>query len=244
MADFRAYNTVGISYDDAMAVAMEAERSRDFTPTLGDVTVGLSSGTSGRRGLFLSSVPPNGFAGPESVLARMLPASAIRRILTPWMPPIRIAFFLRANSNLYRTIAGRRIEFRFFDLLNGNARRRRRVERMETRRRHSPADGPCVSVERSDRRAPLDRSRKGYFGGGGARRRRCSSRARGVRMCDRSTLSGHRGVSRLYVRAGIDPSQRGLGVHRDRVARRREDAVSARHHRFLEDGAADRALPA
>ncbi len=120
MADFRAYNTVGISYDDAMAVALEAERSRDFTPTLGDVTVGLSSGTSGQRGLFLvSSAERLRWAGV--VLARTLPAAAIRRMLTPWLPPIRIAFFLRANSNLYRTIAGRRIEFRFFDLLTGTS---------------------------------------------------------------------------------------------------------------------------
>ena len=121
MADFRAYNTVGISYDDAMAVALEAERSRDFTPTMGDVTVGLSSGTSGQRGLFLvSSAERLRWAGV--VLARMLPASGIRRILTPWLAPIRIAFFLRADSNLYRTIAGRRIEFRFFDLLNATSR--------------------------------------------------------------------------------------------------------------------------
>jgi putative adenylate-forming enzyme len=120
MADFTAYNTLGVRYEDAMAVALEAERSRDFTPTLGDVTVGLSSGTSGQRGLFLvSSGERLRWAG--TVLARTLPNPAVRRILTPWMPPIRIAFFLRANSNLYRTIASRRIEFQFFDLLSGTS---------------------------------------------------------------------------------------------------------------------------
>jgi putative adenylate-forming enzyme len=120
MDDFSAYNTLGISYDEAMAVALQAEQSRNFLPTLGGVTVGLSSGTSGRRGLFLVSAAERlRWAG--FVLARMLPGSAIRRILTPWMPPIRIAFFLRANSNLYRTIASRRIEFRFFDLHAGES---------------------------------------------------------------------------------------------------------------------------
>ncbi|HTA39115.1 MAG TPA: F390 synthetase-related protein [Candidatus Acidoferrales bacterium] len=120
MADFCAYNTLGITHDEAMAVALEAERSRDFSPAIGDATVGLSSGTSGRRGLFLvSSAERMQWAG--AVLARMLPAAAIGRIATPWMPPIRIAFFLRANSNLYRTVASRRIEFRFFDLTAGLA---------------------------------------------------------------------------------------------------------------------------
>jgi putative adenylate-forming enzyme len=120
MADFGAYNTLGITHQEAMSVALEAERSRDFVPTLRGVTVGLSSGTSGRRGLFLvSDTERLRWAG--TVLARMLPAGAIRRILTPWAPPIRIAFFLRANSNLYRTVASRRIEFRFFDLLDGTS---------------------------------------------------------------------------------------------------------------------------
>ncbi|MDB6078350.1 MAG: adenylate-forming enzyme, partial [Akkermansiaceae bacterium] len=37
--------------------------------------------------------------------------------ISPWRPKLKIAFFLRANSNLYRTLGGRRIAFRYFDLL-------------------------------------------------------------------------------------------------------------------------------
>ena len=49
LTHFDGLNTRDIRYDDAMAVAVAAERSRDFSPELGDVTVGLSSGTSGQR---------------------------------------------------------------------------------------------------------------------------------------------------------------------------------------------------
>lgn len=39
--------------------------------------------------------------------------------LLPWRPPLRIAFFLRANSRLYTTLSSRRIDFAFHDLLLG-----------------------------------------------------------------------------------------------------------------------------
>src|SRR6478736_2946336 len=54
MDNFDTFNTVGLKRDDAMEVALHAERSRDFTPALGGYTVGLSSGTSGHRGIFLA----------------------------------------------------------------------------------------------------------------------------------------------------------------------------------------------
>ncbi len=38
-------------------------------------------------------------------------------MLNPFAPRLKIAFFLRANSNLYTTLSSRRIEFRYFDLL-------------------------------------------------------------------------------------------------------------------------------
>ncbi|PAS96053.1 MAG: adenylate synthase [Candidatus Dactylopiibacterium carminicum] len=95
MAAFDAYNTRGILLDEALPIAMQAERSRDFEPTLGQgsraLTVGLSSGTSGNRGVFLVSKAER----------------------------LRIAFFLRANSNLYTTLNSRRIDFAFHDLLEG-----------------------------------------------------------------------------------------------------------------------------
>jgi putative adenylate-forming enzyme len=108
MANFDTLNTAGIKLDEAMAVALASEHSRDFTPTLRGLTVGLSSGTSGHRGLFVASARErNLWAG--AALAKLLPA--------PMWRAQRVALFLRANSNLYTTLRSRRIHFQFFDLL-------------------------------------------------------------------------------------------------------------------------------
>jgi phenylacetate-coenzyme A ligase PaaK-like adenylate-forming protein len=48
-------NRPGITLEQATEVALRAERERDFRPELpGGVTAGLSSGTSGRRHVFLA----------------------------------------------------------------------------------------------------------------------------------------------------------------------------------------------
>ena len=108
MAYFDTINTRGIKRDEALLVAAEAERSRNFKPRLSGVSVGLSTGTSGVRGLFLASDAERmRWAG--IILARMLPGSLFAGH--------RIAFFLRANNNLYESVSGRaRIRFEFFDL--------------------------------------------------------------------------------------------------------------------------------
>ena len=108
MQNFDQLNTRGIAQADAMALALRAEESRDFTPMLRGITVGLSSGTSGQRGLFLASHGERGrWVG--AVLAKALPRPNWRRH--------RVALFLRANSNLYAQPQGRWLRFRFFDLL-------------------------------------------------------------------------------------------------------------------------------
>src|SRR6266568_2556865 len=97
MEHFDTFNTRGIKRDRAMEVALEAERSRDFQPVIDGITVGLSSGTSGHRGLFLAdSWEQAGWAG--TILARTLHHFQPRRL--------RVAFFLRSNSNLYEQVGG------------------------------------------------------------------------------------------------------------------------------------------
>jgi putative adenylate-forming enzyme len=108
MNHFDQLNTVGILREEAFALALKAERTRDFTPQLNGVTIGLSSGTSGSRGLFLVS-PQEQYAWAGTVLAKVLPRSPLAAH--------RIAFFLRANSNLYGSVSGGRLRFEFFDLL-------------------------------------------------------------------------------------------------------------------------------
>ncbi len=108
MANFGQFNTAGVAREQAMQVALDAERRRDFVPTVGSLTVGLSSGTSGHRGLFLvSSAEQRAWAG--TILARTLHRLRWR--------PTNVAFFLRSNSNLYQQVGGRLVRFRYFDLM-------------------------------------------------------------------------------------------------------------------------------
>ncbi len=111
MASFSTFNTCGIGREQALAVALAAEQQRDFAATVGDLTVGLSSGTSGHRGLFLVS-PAEQLAWAGTILARTL---RLR-----WQPT-RVAFFLRSNSNLYEQVgrgpSGWLVQFRYFDLM-------------------------------------------------------------------------------------------------------------------------------
>ena len=107
MRDFNVINTRGVLLDEAMSVAMAAERSRDFAPMVSGLTVGLSSGTSGNRGVFLVSEKERAF-WVAMVLQRILKFSWKRR---------KVAFFLRANSKLYTSVQSKLIQFGFFDLL-------------------------------------------------------------------------------------------------------------------------------
>jgi putative adenylate-forming enzyme len=115
LSDFAAFNTRGVTLDRALDEALRAERSRDFRPTLGGLTVGLSSGTSGTRGVFLAS-PGERAHWAGVLLARLLSGDSLRQLLDVRRPPLRVAFFLRANSNLYETVASRRLDFSYHDL--------------------------------------------------------------------------------------------------------------------------------
>lgn len=108
MDNFDTFNTAGLTREAAMEVALRAERSRDFSPTLGGYTIGLSSGTSGHRGIFLAGAWEQAtWAG--CILSRTLHTLRPRKL--------RVAFFLRSNSNLYEKVGGILIKFRFFDLM-------------------------------------------------------------------------------------------------------------------------------
>lgn len=107
MEQFNAINTVGIDKDLAMNLAVNAESSREFESTIGDITVGLSTGTSGKRGLFLIS-PQERESWVVMVMDRILPPK--------WFRKQKVAFFLRANSNLYTSVQSAIYEFKYFDI--------------------------------------------------------------------------------------------------------------------------------
>lgn len=107
MARFDDLNTVGLRREEAMGVALGNERSRDFSIDVGSNSVGLSSGTSGHRGLFvISRAEREAWAG--TVLARTLPRGRIFGH--------RIALFLRADNTLYEAVRSRAVSFAYFDV--------------------------------------------------------------------------------------------------------------------------------
>jgi len=107
MDNFTRLNTLGFDRDELFDVALAAESSRDFQKSeLQGVTVGLSSGTTGRRGLFLATKEERArWAG--YITGRLMPSI---------VKPQKIALLLRANSALYKTVAKAHIQFHYVDL--------------------------------------------------------------------------------------------------------------------------------
>ncbi len=108
MEQFDRINIHGITKEAANKIAYEAETSRVFSPMIGPITVGLSSGTSGNRGLFLVDKKERA-QWVAYVLDRVIGFSLKKR---------SVAFFLRANSNLYDSVKSKVLKFEFFDLLD------------------------------------------------------------------------------------------------------------------------------
>ncbi|UTW60567.1 adenylate cyclase [bacterium SCSIO 12741] len=106
MENFDSINTVGIKKEEAFALAQESEKSRDFAPAIRGISIGLSSGTSGNRGIFLTSKREKEL-WVAAVLDRVIGISWKKR---------KVAFFLRANNNLYEAVQSRLLAFHFFDI--------------------------------------------------------------------------------------------------------------------------------
>ncbi|MGO3742294.1 F390 synthetase-related protein [Kerstersia sp.] len=107
MAEFDQMNTAGLKRDELLACALQAEHSRDFSRLAGHFSPGLSSGTSGRRGLFVAS-PAERRLWAGAILARLLPRGLLAGE--------RVALFLRADNSLYQGVNSRWLTLEFFDL--------------------------------------------------------------------------------------------------------------------------------
>jgi putative adenylate-forming enzyme len=89
---FDAWNTLGLTRAATEAAALAAETGGSGE-VLAGLVAGFSTGSSGRRGLFVTSAAERGgWAG--HILARLLPVDALLR-------PARIALCLRADNRLY-----------------------------------------------------------------------------------------------------------------------------------------------
>ncbi len=106
MNNFNDINTANISYNQAIKIAKKAESTRNFNPMIGDISVGLSTGTSGNRGLFLLN---------ENERARWV-ALMLDRVIGFSFKKKKVAFFLRANNKLYESTNSKILSFNFFDI--------------------------------------------------------------------------------------------------------------------------------
>ncbi|SAK39088.1 hypothetical protein AWB82_00034 [Caballeronia glebae] len=138
MAHFDTINTAGLKLDDVLDCARRAEQSRDFTPGVDGYSVGLSSGTSGSRGVFVVS-PKEQAAWAGALLARLLPRGLFAGE--------RVALFLRANSNLYATVRSPWLSFEFFDLMESLDEQIERLERYAPTIVVAPAQVLCMLAD-------------------------------------------------------------------------------------------------
>lgn len=112
-ADFDRWNSAGLRHADALAAAFAAERgiAAPEEPALlpGGIAAGLSTGTSGTRGLFLADAAERARYVGQS-LARLLGVGDL-------IAGKRILLCLRADSALYRDVGSvGRFAFRFVAL--------------------------------------------------------------------------------------------------------------------------------
>lgn len=121
LKNFDLINTKSIKYVNAVKVALKAENTRNFKPSINDITVGLSTGTSGNKSVFLASENERAY-WTAAVIDRVIGWSFKKR---------KIAFFLRANSNLYESVNSKWINFNFFDLLISNEKNLERLQSLD-----------------------------------------------------------------------------------------------------------------
>lgn len=109
MENFDKIVTKDITKQIALKIGLRAEKDKGILPEIKGITVGLSTGTSGNRGIFLaSSIERAKWAG--IVLAKLLPRSIFYKQ--------SIALFLRSNSKLYETLNSNKLSFSYYSLLD------------------------------------------------------------------------------------------------------------------------------
>jgi putative adenylate-forming enzyme len=106
MERFDDINIVGARLSDLMTIALQSEKARNFSAKWHGFTVGLSTGTSGHRGLyFVSGKERAAWAGV--LLGKLLTGGLFAHE--------RIALVLRAGSTLYDRMSALRLQFLYVD---------------------------------------------------------------------------------------------------------------------------------
>lgn len=113
--NFEYFNAYGFDKDFAVKNAQADENQVNTKGLSKSLSFGLSSGTSGSRGVFISSKKEQ-IIWAAIILAKMLPGKMIRQIFNPFADKLHISLFLRANNNLYTSINKFGLSLDFYDL--------------------------------------------------------------------------------------------------------------------------------
>lgn len=142
MANFDRMNTAGLRLEALLACARRSESDRDFGPKVGNYSVGLSTGTSGRRGVFVVS-PQEQQIWAGGMLAKMLPQGVFAGE--------KVALFLRADNNLYHSVNNRWLSLSFYDLFAPFAEHLPQIEREQPTIIVAPAQVLCALTDAVER---------------------------------------------------------------------------------------------
>ena len=88
MDNLTAYNTVGLAKEEILGFCLEVERTRDFTRRLHGLNIGMSSGTSGNKGVEMVSPREESY----------MKAALFARFDFPKGEKINLAFMLRVSA--------------------------------------------------------------------------------------------------------------------------------------------------
>jgi putative adenylate-forming enzyme len=108
MENFDNFNTQGISKDEALVSTIGLEKKQAFKLKHKNISVSISSGTSGYQSLFiLNSFEESRWVG--TFLAKAIPYE--------FRQNHKVALFMRPNAALYEALQVKKIQFKYFDLI-------------------------------------------------------------------------------------------------------------------------------
>lgn len=114
-SNFDYFNLYGFDRKYCIEQAQKDESKTADKELSQNLSFGLSSGTSGNRGIFISSKTEQ-IIWAAIIISKMLPTKMMLNIFNPFSKKVNIALFLRANNNLYTSINKFGLSLNFYDL--------------------------------------------------------------------------------------------------------------------------------
>lgn len=119
LKEFAKYNRPELTYEECLSFAKEQEHNRCFSAKLRGYSIGISSGTSGKSGIFITNDDEQAkWFGV--ILARTLPITLIISKLIR-LQKLKVVLVLRNSNGLYEKSSGVLVDFNFVDLMKSNS---------------------------------------------------------------------------------------------------------------------------